>query len=228
MKLCWEFLDRLRLSKPYGICPGGKLRELKGVPEYQMLEGEFEFAENCRYCGKDYMRRAGSKTKFCDLECKKLYTKWNKEWKKIRKYRSRSNRKKLGKDYYREYRRNYYNKESYNERRKKDPHKAKLVDLLRWTRNTVNKKGLQYNLDREWVREKLEGVCEKTQLEFNFSLTPRHPFAPSIDRINPNKGYTKDNCQMVVYIFNVSKNNFAEEDLYKMCRAFIKQHDHNK
>lgn len=52
-----------------------------------------------------------------------------------------------------------------------------------------------------------------------------NPFAPSIDRINNDLGYTKDNCQMVVWIYNCSKNVFTNEDLYKMCKAFIKKYE---
>lgn len=224
MKLCWEFLAKLRLSKPQGDFPGGKFRELKGVPGYRVLEGEWEFMKNCKYCGNNYMRRKGSKIQFCDVECKKAYTKWCKEWEKIRRYKLKINRKKLERNHYREYRKNYY-KDYYKKKRKNNPFEAKIENLLRWTKRAAKRRNFEHNLDKTWLRAKLNSVCERTGLKFDFSFTPRCPFTPSIDRVDNAKGYTRDNCQMVVYIYNLSKNEFTDEDLYKMCVAFIKQYD---
>ncbi len=37
-----------------------------------------------------------------------------------------------------------------------------------------------------------------------------NPYYPAIDRIDSSKGYTKDNCQLVLSIFNMLKLNYDE------------------
>lgn len=44
----------------------------------------------------------------------------------------------------------------------------------------------------------------------------------SIDRIDPNKGYTKDNVQLVCAQVNMMKSDMSLEELYMFCEAMIK------
>ncbi|MFK5948397.1 MAG: hypothetical protein QM500_06470 [Methylococcales bacterium] len=47
-------------------------------------------------------------------------------------------------------------------------------------------------------------------------------WSPSIDRIDNTKGYTKDNCRIVVWMFNLAKNNYKDTDLMKLSLAIVK------
>lgn len=68
-------------------------------------------------------------------------------------------------------------------------------------------------IDIKWAEERLErGVCEATGLYFDFTADRKveiaRPLAPSIERKDPNKGYTPENCEMIVWILNRAKGNF--------------------
>lgn len=47
---------------------------------------------------------------------------------------------------------------------------------------------------------------------------PGHPFSPSIDRLDNNKGYYKDNIRIVWHIENLCRNRFSIEDVDLFCR----------
>ena len=77
-----------------------------------------------------------------------------------------------------------------------------------------------------WLEEKiLAGVCEVTGIAFDLtthtsaSVHAKNPWVPSIDRIDSSKPYLRDNVQVVVYMYNVCKAEFAHEDVVKFCRA---------
>ena len=77
-----------------------------------------------------------------------------------------------------------------------------------------------------WIEEKiLAGVCEVTGIPFDLvgqaseTTHAKNPWVPSIDRIDSAKPYTKDNVQLVVYMYNVCKAEFAHEDVVRFCRA---------
>lgn len=89
-------------------------------------------------------------------------------------------------------------------------------------RRSINK-NLEFNLDISWVYERVEkNVCEISGLPFEKNKNRKslnNPFAPSIDRIDPNKGYTKDNCRLICFIINQAKSDYDDETLFKMCKA---------
>lgn len=77
-----------------------------------------------------------------------------------------------------------------------------------------------------WVEEKiLAGVCEVTGIPFDLvgqstlTVHAKNPWVPSIDRIDSARPYLKDNVQLVVFMYNVCKAEFAHEDVVKFCRA---------
>ena len=77
-------------------------------------------------------------------------------------------------------------------------------------------------LTPEWILEKLsKGVCEITGLPFTYGTQARNPWSPSLDRIDPEKGYTLENTRVVVWIYNACKNVFSDEDVLLMCQAVI-------
>lgn len=88
-------------------------------------------------------------------------------------------------------------------------------------RASSKKKGFEWN-DEWWTTAKiLERVkdkhCEVTGIKFDLKepkqRNHRRPFVPSPDRIDNTRGYAPDNVQWVVWIYNLMKNNFDEEDV---------------
>lgn len=61
----------------------------------------------------------------------------------------------------------------------------------------------------DWLASKIAaGVCDVTGLAFDMSRREggwQNPLAPSIDRIDPQKGYSQGNVQVVVFAFNTFK-----------------------
>lgn len=81
-------------------------------------------------------------------------------------------------------------------------------------------RGFKFQILSDDILEKLKGgKCEATGIQFEYSTSGRkfvdNPFAPSIDRIDNSKGYTRDNIQLVCAIFNIAKNKFSKEDFEK-------------
>ena len=110
---------------------------------------------------------------------------------------------------------------------------GRAYSLFVHARGRASLKSIQFDLDYEWVLDRLKGgVCEATGIPFvfdhrdnGFSIVDRgmlrNPFTPSIDKTDPNKGYTKDNCKVVVYMYNTCKNAFSDEAVQYFCSAYV-------
>jgi len=84
---------------------------------------------------------------------------------------------------------------------------GRAVALLKDARRRAAAKGVRFSLTRSWVIERLQKwTCEATGWLFVIqSGRGHHPFAPSIDRINPARGYTSANCRVVISAVNTMK-----------------------
>lgn len=104
------------------------------------------------------------------------------------------------------------------------------LNILKSAEHRAHKKGLEFDLDLDWVVRKLKGKCPKLGFRFRFDYSgagykDRHPLTPSIDKIDPCKGCTKDNCQIVCWWYNVSKQRFTEEMMDNLCRLYVHYQD---
>jgi len=63
------------------------------------------------------------------------------------------------------------------------------------------------------------GFCERTGIRFVHE--PRHPHAPSIDRIDSSRGYSDDNVQIVCLQYNMAKNHWTDEQLLDLARRLV-------
>jgi hypothetical protein len=81
----------------------------------------------------------------------------------------------------------------------------------------------------EWIEEKiLVGFCEVTGIPFDLEtrrdeIHTSNPWVPSIDRIDNSLPYSKDNVQIVVYMYNVCKSEFSHEDVVKFAKMVTKE-----
>lgn len=90
-------------------------------------------------------------------------------------------------------------------------------------RKRSKEKGQKYDITLDWLEERLAlGVCQVTGFPFDFE-TPRSPYSPSIDKIDPEKGYTQDNGQVVIWMYNTAKGSWSHEDVMKMVRRLYDQ-----
>lgn len=90
--------------------------------------------------------------------------------------------------------------------------------------------GFAFDLTKEWIAERIRrGVCEATGLPFDITPLPprserksRTPaFAPSLDRIERGGGYTQANTRVVVFIYNVARSDFDDEELTTLAKALL-------
>ena len=102
-----------------------------------------------------------------------------------------------------------------------------INEKLQHLRKRSKYKNIPFNLDKNWLMEKLEaGRCEATGIEFSGNTHPFcDPFVASIDRIDCSKGYTKDNCQIVVQIYNIAKADHDEPTLLDWAKAFVEEYE---
>ena len=124
-----------------------------------------------------------------------------------------------------EYRERYPDRARENCKRYYRTVKGTVRCLLRNAKDTAQRKGLDFNLDEEWLFQKVEaGVCEVTGLtlvkEWDTGVS-RTPFTPSLDKIDPHKGYTEDSTRLVCFIFNVCKNEWSDDVVKKFATALL-------
>lgn len=106
--------------------------------------------------------------------------------------------------------------------------------LLSNARQRARKGDLPFELDREWIEVKLRrNRCEVTGLPFTFiagqgkGANRENAFGPSIDKIDPEGGYTRDNCRVVVNIYNTARGSAEDEALTRLCRAVLSREQHD-
>lgn len=106
--------------------------------------------------------------------------------------------------------------------------KGRIQNLIKGARKRAKLKNLSYDLSIEWVTElinKQENKCALTKIDFFIPIKKNNhralPFAPSIDRIDSSKGYTKDNVRIVCIAANYALNEFGEEVFKQLCEAYL-------
>lgn len=121
----------------------------------------------------------------------------------------------------------------------KDPEKARanwrrysrtdygtVTVLLNYAKDRARRAAVPFTLSREFVTKKLEaGVCELSGLPFE-RVPPgqyrTHPYAPSLDRIDPKKGYVESNVRMILFVVNRARSDFGDEVLLTVASALVK------
>ena len=112
-----------------------------------------------------------------------------------------------------------------NARRVRDPEKleakrklraetpsGRAASLCAMARARCRKNGLPFALSVEFVARRIaSGACEVSGIAFDLRVGHRRlsPWAPSIDRIDSEKGYTVENVQIVVSMLNLAKSDFT-------------------
>lgn len=101
---------------------------------------------------------------------------------------------------------------------------GKAVELFHSAKRK-NKEGRDFDIDVEFLVEKLDkGVCEVTGIPFSYEMKQvgsTNKFAPSVDRLNSSLGYTKDNVRVVVWWYNLMKNDETDEALLEFCKTVV-------
>jgi hypothetical protein len=95
---------------------------------------------------------------------------------------------------------------------------------------TVNRRSDKFeqdtNLTFEDIHEMLvsQSHCSVTGIEFDYSRptkTKKNPYAPSLDRIDPNTGYIHGNVRLVIWQYNLMKGEISDKELLKICKGIV-------
>lgn len=92
---------------------------------------------------------------------------------------------------------------------------------LRRAKKRARKKGIKFSItaeDLKYIYEKQQGICPYTGWQFSSKRERR----PSLDRIDPSKGYVPGNVQFVSLIAQFAKGDFSEETLIRFCEDVYK------
>ena len=92
--------------------------------------------------------------------------------------------------------------------------------LLSSTKARAKLKKLDWELTDEYFYGRLAPMrCEVSGLPLTFDGRKHDPWRPSVDRIDPDKGYIPDNIQIVCWIYNRAKHTGSDEDVLLLAAA---------
>jgi hypothetical protein len=167
----------------------------------------------CERCGKEFEKNS-SQRRFCSVECQKQQD--------LEDPIKRKRRASVGKQWRS---RNPGQWEKLNaaflaREKKLYPWRR----LIRSSQGRARLLGITYDLDREWAKKRWTGKCELTGIPFDEECLghKRRLFFPSIDRIDPDKGYIKDNCRIILWALNVMKSDGTDKDMFRIAEALIR------
>lgn len=113
---------------------------------------------------------------------------------------------------------------AYQLNRRKKSIEASLRHILYGCKNRARRHGLEYDLSVEFILNLLkmqEHKCAVTKIPLEATAgntkTYSSPKTISIDRIDSNRGYTKDNVRLVTYMYNSCKGQWTDEQVREMC-----------
>lgn len=99
--------------------------------------------------------------------------------------------------------------------------------LVSSARDRAKAKGLPLDITFQEIQDRVTaGFCEATGIPFNLTVV-RAWNSPSLDQIEPGKGYTRDNTRVVIYAYNVMANVWGEPRILEVSTAILEQRKRN-
>jgi len=172
----------------------------------------------CTVCHEDkpldqYRRYSGRGRFGLRPLCKICQREYEKKWRsnsKEARHEARMKRKDKAAVYSREYRA-----------------KNRAKYLVAECRRRCQKHGWEFDLDQhlgELQTRIQEGYCELTGIPLNLEAIRGRPFnTPSLDRIDPKKGYLYENIRIVAFAVNAMLGDWGEEVALEIARAWIRK-----
>lgn len=190
---------------------------------------------NCAKCGviknddNCFRNRTGRKAGQFLSKCKQCGYAYAKEYRKNRyandpKYREECLRKR------REYQKgNISQKQASLAQAKKyrTTIEGRISALMSKAKSRAKDKGLEFDLTREFVAGLFylqQNKCKLTEIEFNYdppTNTVYNPLAPSLDRIDPQGGYTQDNTRLILTCVNIAMHQYGQEFFDMWVKAYV-------
>lgn len=103
--------------------------------------------------------------------------------------------------------------------------KGRARSLFNAARRRSTDRNYEFTIDLEWIETRISaGKCEITGLPFSLETRVsghRNPYAPSLDRRDNSKGYTKENCRIILWALNMGFADWGQETYIKIARRLI-------
>lgn len=89
------------------------------------------------------------------------------------------------------------------------------------TRHRSKKEHIPFDLTDAWAKARWTGRCEITDIPFTIGVGngPATPLSPSIDKIDPTKGYLQSNCRFVLHGVNCLKGTGDDALMFRIAQA---------
>ena len=128
------------------------------------------------------------------------------------------------KEYMKKYRENHKDQAKEHQRNYRKTDSGRASKLLTTAKQRAKRKGLAFDLDKKWVLKKLKKrVCEYSGIKLDLEKNKNGCFhslnAPSLDKKDSRKGYTKRNTFLVAWCINNSKGAWNKKDWKKVREA---------
>lgn len=111
-------------------------------------------------------------------------------------------------------------------RKEKHPIKVWAERTYKVCRQRSKRIGVEFNLTKEWLMSKAVENCPLLGMKISYNNTKPQYDSPSVDRIDPAKGYTMDNCEVISQRANQIKSDAGLEELERFIqniRAYIQR-----
>ncbi len=101
--------------------------------------------------------------------------------------------------------------------------------LMKGVRDRARIKGRAIDISVEWIADRIDeqdGRCLLTGIRFvleNPSESYHNPFRPSLDRISPKGGYTRENVRVICGAVNTMLSDWGEPVLKKVAKAYLEK-----
>lgn len=93
--------------------------------------------------------------------------------------------------------------------------------LIKGAQSRSVKRGHDFDLTLEWARQRWTGKCELTGIVFVMSQGCIGSRSPSLDKIDPAKGYTQGNCRFILASVNSFKGAWTDEEMIFIATALV-------
>lgn len=103
--------------------------------------------------------------------------------------------------------------------------RSALIQSFHVAKRNARNRGIPFGMTKAEfleIADRAGGHCEVSGLPFDlryWQQSKRRPFAPSLDRIDATRAYTKQNCRLVCGIVNAALSDWGEEPFRMMVAA---------
>ena len=97
--------------------------------------------------------------------------------------------------------------------RSEDPMLLWAKDTISVSKQRAKRKNREHTLTLEWLLENANSICPLLNIPLIYGAQRRDDHVASLDRRDPLKGYTPDNCKIISTRANRLKNDGTQEEL---------------